>query len=96
MASQGYGVRRSLPPQQRSVNKLLKTLSLGKLKEEPGLSQEVIKLLLPRKAVSLNRIDKGGAGHAGELRYSAGKVQCIDVLQRAAASQREEAVRPQA
>lgn len=57
------------------------------------MSQEVIKLLLPQP-VSLNRIDKGGAGHAGELRYSAGKVQRIDVLQRAAASQTEESVRP--
>ena len=58
------------------------------------MSREVIKLLL--QPVSLNRIDKGGAGHAGELRYSAGKVQRIDVLQRASASQKEEPVRPQA
>lgn len=36
LESQGYHVHRSLPPLQRSVNKLLKTFSLGKLKEERG------------------------------------------------------------
>ena len=67
---------------------------MANLKRSGGVSQEVIRLLL--QPVSLNRIDKGGAGHAGELRYSEGKVQCIDVLQRAGASQTEEPVRPQA
>lgn len=78
------------PPQQRSVNKLLSTSSLGKLEEEQGVSREAIRLL----PLSLNRIDKGEAGHAAELRCSAGEVRRIDVLRRAGASQREEPVTP--
>ncbi|KAJ7989436.1 hypothetical protein DPEC_G00304520 [Dallia pectoralis] len=71
---------------ETSVNKLLKALRLGKLEGRSELAQvspEVIKLLRsPNVPVSLNRIDKGGAGHAGEHRYSAGKVQRIDVLRK--------------